>query len=649
MKSYIEIQRKHLIPLLLIVAILFSYYRVINFDFVGYDDKIYVTKNDHLHSGFTRESMAWAFTFNKSGYWQPLTWLSHMLDIQLFGLDPGMHHLTNLLLHMLNTLLLFFTLIRMSKAFWQCAFVAGLFALHPLNVESVAWVAARKTLLSTFFWIMTLLAYSYYTERPGIKRYFLPFTTFALGLMAKPMLVTLPFVLLLLDYWPLCRFQSDNSVGLRSSKSLKSILSYLRAAQVFRLFREKVPFLVISAVSVFLSALSAQHIGVAVSLKSVPMHLRIANAVVAYVRYLEKMILPGNLTVFYPYPESLPLWQPLSAGILVAVISVLVFWQSRSKPYLTVGWLWYIGTLVPVIGLVQAGIWPAMADRFAYVPLIGLFILIAWGTADIFAKWSLQYKNIVLFASAGALFSTLMIHTSMQVAHWKNGITLFEHAIKVTDNNYVAHNNLAITLSDQGKINEAIYHYEEVVRVRPNNAGALFNLGNAFYDHKSLDKAAVYYNKALKIDPAHAGAHNNLANLLFTQGKYEKAVAQYAEVLKENPDDIGARINLANVLFAMERLDEAILLYNEVLKSNPKEADAHFNLGSLLLNKGEAKSAMRHFAETIKIDPGYAKAYHQIGEIFAREGKIKKARLFFSKAIQIESDHKQARKHNNEY
>ena len=644
MNKTCDIRLKVLISLVLIVATTMVYWQVKSFDFVGYDDETYITGNRHVQTGLTVKEFQWAFTTYYGGNWHPLTWLSHMLDCEIYGLNPMGHHSTNLLLHIANTLLLFFILQKMTGTLWRSAFVAALFALHPLHVESVAWVAGRKDVLSTFGGMLSLLAYQRYVKRPCFSNYFLIIFFLSLGLMAKSMLVTFPFLFLLLDFWPLKRFQWCTD-RLREGEDE----SAPAGRDILRLIWEKVPLLVPVVISSVLTFRAEYIMGSVKSLETFSLKVRVTNALVSYVSYVYKTVWPQNLSVFYPHPgDTLPAWQPIGASFLIAGASFLAIRKLRQYPYIAVGLFWYLGTLVPVIGLIQVGK-QAIADRYTYIPLIGLFIVIAWGTLDFFAKWRFPYKNILFFASAGVLLPTLMILTWMQVYHWKNAITLFEHAIKVTDNNYVAHNNLAIALSGRGKINEAIHHYEEVVRIRPNDTEALFNLGNAFYDHKGLDKAAFYYNKALEVDPAHAGAHNNLANLLFTQGKYGEAVAQYTEVLKESPDDIGARINLANVLFVIGRLDEAILLYNEVLKRNPKEADAHFNLGNLLLNKGETQSAMRHFAETINIDPEYAKAYHQIGEIFSREGKIEKARLFFSKAIQIESDHKQTRKHNNEY
>ncbi|MBC2695325.1 MAG: hypothetical protein HF982_08645, partial [Desulfobacteraceae bacterium] len=339
-----------LICLFLVIATLAVYWQINYHEFINFDDSLYILQNKQVQKGLTSESISWAFSFTDIAYWHPLTWLSHMLDCQIYGLIPGMHHRTNLILHIVNSILLFFVFQKMTGALWRSAFVATLFALHPLNVESVAWVAERKNVLSTFFWMLTMLAYVHYTTRPGLYRYLLTLLFLMLGLMAKPMLVTLPFVLLLLDYWPLER---------------------LRNQSPFNLILEKIPFFAFSAVSVYISSLSVKYYGIVVSTELVPMQIRIANALVSYVKYIEKMIWPKNLAIFYPFPDTLPIWQILGAGLFLASISFLVFLNLRKKPYLCMGWLWFLGTLIPVIGLKQAGLWPAMADRWAYVPFVG--------------------------------------------------------------------------------------------------------------------------------------------------------------------------------------------------------------------------------------------------------------------------------------
>jgi len=380
--------------LILIFVTAAAYGQLSECDFVGFDDYVQLVDNPYLHEGITAETIAWAFGFEKFTYWHPLTWLSHMLGFQMFGLNPGMQHLINLFFHIANTLLLFCVLKRMSGAFWQSAFVAGLFALHPLNVESVAWVTERKNVLSTFFWMLTMLAYVCYAARPSVLRYLAVFAALALGLMAKPMLVTMPFVLLLLDYWPLERFQLGRHAGNVSSETGTFVNSGYQPWPGSRLVAEKIPLLVLAAVSINMSTLSVQNLDTTILTGSVPMKLKISNALVSYVIYIKKMLWPSGLAVLYPYPEAVPLWQAVGAGLLLAGVTMLVLRKIKLQPYLSVGWLWFIGTFVPVIGLVQVGLWPAMADRFAYVPLVGLFILIAWGISDILSKQ--RHRRIML-------------------------------------------------------------------------------------------------------------------------------------------------------------------------------------------------------------------------------------------------------------
>lgn len=377
----LKIRPDLLISLFLVMAILAVYLQVRNHDFINFDDDLYVTINPHVQAGLTLDSITWAFTSTRASNWHPLTWLSHMLDCQIYGMNPGQHHLTNVLFHILNTLLLFFVFMRMTKDLWQSGFVAALFALHPLHVESVVWLAERKDVLSTFFWMLTLWSYVRYVERSGLNRYLPVLFFFILGLMAKPMLVTLPFVLLLLDYWPLKRFRLGSSEDGQDCRPERFYLGFIW---------EKIPLFLLSAGSSVITYMVQKSSGAVSTLAVIPVHVRIANAIVSYVSYIGKMIWPHNLTILYPYLKSIIYWQVVGAGLLLAVITVVVFRMMKTKPYVAVGWFWFLGTLVPVIGLVQVGL-QAMADRYTYVPLIGLFIMVAWGVPDILGKW--RYKK----------------------------------------------------------------------------------------------------------------------------------------------------------------------------------------------------------------------------------------------------------------
>jgi len=412
----------------------------------------------------------------------------------------------------------------MTGALWRSAFVAALFALHPLNVDSVAWVAERKNVLSTFFWMLTMLTYAYYSKRPNPYRYLLTFFCFALGLLAKPMLVTLPFVLLLLDYWPLGRLRSPT------------------IPSAFRLALEKVPFFVLSGVGIYLSASSVEGLGTVIPMELRPMELRVANALVSYVNYIGKMIWPQGLAIHYPYPDMVPIWKATCAALFLGLVSLVVLPAIKRKPYLSVGWLWFLGTLVPVTGLVQVGLWPAMADRWAYVPLIGLFIMIAWGVCDLVARWS--RKKTVLASLSLAILLVLMILSWTQVRYWKNSIALFEHALNVTMNNVPAHNNLGKSLAKRGEIAEAIIHFSEALRIKPRYAKAHYNLGLAFANQDRTTEAIIHFSEALRIKPGLAEAHHNLGVALMRKGKIVDAIAHFREALIIRPDFSSAHSNL---------------------------------------------------------------------------------------------------------
>jgi tetratricopeptide (TPR) repeat protein len=624
-----------LVTLCLIIAVIIPYQQVINFDFVGYDDELYVTKNLNVQKGFTAKGVKWAFTSFHSANWHPVTWLSHMLDIELYGLNPMGHHWTNLQFHIANTLLLFFILFKMTGALWRSAFVAALFALHPLHVESVAWVSERKDVLSAFFGLLSIAAYCRYVKNPQLINYLLIVLLLGLGLMAKPMLVTLPFVLLLLDYWPLQRikFQKNLNAELVESFGFKAVL---------RLIWEKIPLFTLVAVASTLTFIAQQSEGAVKALGVLSLKIRVANALVSYVNYALKVIWPSNLAVFYPHPgNSLPAWQIVGAALLIAVAIFLSIRTSKKYPYIAVGLFWYLGTLVPVIGLVQVGN-QAMADRYTYIPLIGLFIIVSWGVFDFLKKW--HYHTIILIPSAISVIFVLAVCAFLQLGYWQNGITLFEHAIKVTNKNCVAHNNLGVLLSEEEKFDEAVFHCDEVLKIKPNDSRALYNKGCALRDKRDLDKAAFFFKESLKINPDYAEAHNGLAYILFVQGKPDEAILHYRNALKIKPDFTNVYNNLANVLYLQGEIDKAVLLYKEALRLEPENVDAHYNIGLFYKRQGKLKKAMTHLAKAIKIDPDYAKAYNEIGVILFQQGKYKKAEVFFLKAVQIRPNYTEARK-----
>ena len=498
--------RKFIICLLLILITCVVYLQVLDYEFVYFDDTLYVTENHWVQNGLTIDGVGWAFTTSHASNWHPLTWLSHMLDCQLYGLNPRGHHLTSVLLHIANAVLLFLVLNRMTGAQWASGFVAALFALHPLHVESVAWVAERKDVLSTFWGLLTLWLYAGYVEHPRRIRYLFALFTFALGLMTKPMLVTLPFVLLLLDYWPLERIRVEQLPG-ESTSTIGA--SNMQRSPILGLLWEKAPFLALAAVSSTVTFIVQRSSGTMAALDVYPVKIRVANALLSYVAYMWQMIWPQNLAVIYPHPgNSLSMLQAFGAGLLLVFISIAAMRAARRHPYLTVGWLWYLGTLVPVIGIVQVGM-QAMADRYTYVPLIGLFIIIAWGVPDLLASY--RYRRAIISVGSGGLLSILIIITWVQLHHWRNTVTLFQHTLRVTSKNFLAHNNLGAALADLGKIQDAISHYR----------------------------------KALEINPSYWLAHNNLATTLAEKGDPKEAFAHYQEALKIKPDDASHWLSVA--------------------------------------------------------------------------------------------------------
>ena len=592
----LERNGKHFICLTMVILVLAIFWPLSHYKFINYDDDLYVTENRYVRSGLTRESLAWAFNFEekRGNYWQPLTWLSHMLDVQLYGLDAGRHHLSNVFFHIASAILLFLAFFRMTGARWRSAFVAVLFALHPLNVESVAWVAERKNVLSTFFWMLTLLMYDFYQKRPGKVRYTAVLFVFSVGLLAKPMLVTLPFVLLLLDFWPHRRIKFEGSLRNWFTSAGPIIL-------------EKIPLLFLSALSVYLSTASVKGLGNSIDLQSVPLLLRVENALVSYPKYLFKCFWPTNLSLYYPFPQSIPLWQSLGTLVLLAVISVGVLRFLKKHPYLAVGWLWYLGTLIPVIGLVQVGMWPAMADRWAYIPFIGLFIMMAWGSFELIG--ANRQQRILGTIAAAVIIATLMSVSRIQVGYWENSITIFEHTIKSTGGSWMAHNNLATALGERGKINEAIHHYHLALeKDPPEPEGIYYNMAAAFSSQGRDQRAIEHYLKALEINPDYAAAHINIGVVLSRQGRADDAVRHFLEGLRIEPNSEEAHYNLGNVRLAQNKVEQALRHYSKAVRINPFFAEPYNGLGLVLMQKGKLNEAILHFRKAANIKPAYMDA-----------------------------------------
>ncbi|NQT70116.1 MAG: tetratricopeptide repeat protein [Desulfobacteraceae bacterium] len=635
--TFLNVRLDFLVCMFLVVAVLVAYWQIPSCGFVGFDDKPYVTENRQVQKGFTVEGLAWAFTTFHAANWHPLTWLSHMLDFQLYGLNPLGHHWTNLQLHIANTLLLFFILLQMTGMLWRSAFVAALFALHPLHVESVAWVAERKDVLSTFFGLLAIIAYYLYVRHKGLIYYLLVFLFLSLGLMAKPMLVTWPFLLLLLDFWPLNRLHFSRS-GTRQVESITGFDSKI----FFKLILEKIPLFIPVIFASIITFMAQQSRGAVDSLTSLPLDIRINNALVSWVSYVIKAVWPAHLTVFYPHPGNmLPIWQGVGAALLIAGSICAAVRLSRQYPYVIVGLFWYLGTLVPVIGLVQVGK-QAMADRYTYIPLTGLFIVVAWGFSDLLLKW--RYRKIFLAVLAAIILSALTVRTFLQVGYWQNAVTLFENAIKVTPDDPSAQNNLGAALYDDGRFDEAMVYFKKAILIAPEYTEVLSNLGAAYYKQGNYDKAVLYFEKALKNQKKDANAYDKLGVVLVAQGKVEEATAYFIKAIQINPEYANAHSNLANVLSRQGKYEEAELHYLEAIKLDTEHTDANYNLGSLLLRQKRYKEALIHLVETIRISPDNAEAYHKIGVVLAQQGKLQGARKFLKMAIQIDPNNIQVRK-----
>jgi tetratricopeptide (TPR) repeat protein len=528
---------------------------VLGCDFVNYDDGDYVKGNPHVQGAFSAANLTWAWTTAHAANWHPLTWLSLMLDTQLFGTEAWGYHLTNLLLHLANTLLLFGLLRRLTGATLRSALVAALFAVHPLHVESVAWVSERKDVLSTLFGLLTLWAYARYAEAQGLRRYLLVVLGLALSLLAKPMLVTLPFVLLLLDYWPLRRWRS--------------------AAPAGWLLLEKLPLLVLSAASGTMTVWAQRHGRAFQELADLSLPARLSNALVSYVDYLRQTIWPLDLAPLYLHPGAgLPAWQVAGAALLVLAVTALALWGRRRWPYLLVGWLWYVGTLVPVIGLVQVGV-QARADRYTYVPLIGIFLLLSWGLKDLARRWRCQE---VLTCAAGLALICFMAITWAQARYWRNSVTLWNHTLEVTEGHYIAHNNLATVLVNQQEMAEAVRHFREAVRLRPDKPELHTSLGRALRESGERAEAARHFREALRLRPDNPKVHNTLALLLLELGEMEEAAQHFQEVLRLKPDNPAAHNNLGIILLNQGKQAEAIRYFREALRLQPDLQEASENL-----------------------------------------------------------------------
>ncbi len=596
----------YIICLFLVVATLAVYWQVLDNDFVILDDDVYVTENAHVHKGVTFDGLTWAFTSSHSSNWHPLTWISHMIDCQLYGLNPRGHHITGLLFHVANTLLLLLILVRMTGALWQSSFVAAFFALHPLHVESVAWVAERKDVLSTFFMMLTLWVYTIYVKKGGIKRYLLVVLFFVLGLMSKPMLVTLPFILLMLDFWPLGRLCPSHD-----TRNVVTGQQTDEGPNVFRLLWEKIPFFALAVASSVVTFIVEERVSGVKLHETYSLQTRIINAFVAYIEYIVNMVWPVKLVVVYPHPgSSLPLWKGVVAGLALVLITILVIRKARKIPYITVGWFWYIVTLIPVIGIVQVGL-QAMSDRYTYITLIGLFVIIAWGANDLLSKW--LYRKICLGTLAAIILPVLIVLTWKQVQYWEDSITLYKHTLKHTSNNFIIYNNLGKVYNDSGKYKEAIEAYKQSTRIAPDYAMAHSNLGVSYNDLGKYKEAIEACRKAIWINPDYAKAYFNLSVAYGESGKYEEAIEACRKAIEIDPDYAMAHSNLGVAYGVLGMYKEAIEKFKQAIEIDPDDVMAHSNLGYAYLSSSMHKEAIEAYKQAIGIEPDSAKAHFGLG------------------------------------
>jgi protein O-mannosyl-transferase len=605
----------------LILSALLVFWQVRNFEFTNYDDNGYITENPHFSHGLNSNDIIWAFTTPNIGNWLPLTWISFMLDSQLFGLDASRMHLVNLLLHIANTLLLFAVLKKMTDSLWPSAFVAAAFALHPMHVESVAWIIERKDVLSTFFFMLTVAAYVSYVRGGGLFRYLLTILLFVFGLLAKSMLVMLPFVLLLLDYWPLDRFASPQTIKTHGGKSGKLAPIADRRRILYRIIAEKIPFLVLAAVSSAITFLACRSSGSVTGIDALPLAYRIANTFLSYARYIGKMFWPQNLAVFYPLDiVSIPLWQIVLCVLLLLVISIFAVRFGRKQRYLPVGWFWFIGTLIPVIGLVQSGA-QSHADRYTYISYIGLFIVIAWGLPEFLSKW--RYRKIALGIAAAIVLTALGVCAYRQAGYWKNSSTLFTHALEATQNNPIAHGCLGNDLRDHGKSALAIEQYKKALQITPYDWIILHNLGCLMGIKGDSEGAAEYFRQAIQIKPDFADSYSSLGFIMRKKNSVKQAIEYFRMAIKLKPDFADAYSNLGLAMQAQGNYDEAIKNLSCAAQLQPNEIKPRNDLANALILSGKINEAIEQLRRIINIRPDTAASLNSLALLIAAHPEIK--------------------------
>ena len=584
-------------------------------DFLNYDDPIFVVNNLQVNHGFTFANIKWAFTTFEGGIWMPLAWFSHMLDSQIYGLKPWGHHLTSVLIHALNTVLVFAWLQRLTGARWKSFMVAALFGLHPLRVESVAWIAERKDVLSAFFWLVTLLAYTEYAKNCSRKLYVLALASFVLGLMSKPMLVTLPFVLLLLDWWPLNRWQPGGNVRW--------------------LIFEKLPFFFLSAAASIIAFAAQKNHEMVIALSRLSLVDRFENSFVSYLNYIGKFFWPENLAVFYPQPDKWQIGLIVVSIVLLVVISIVSVWFRQRQPYLLVGWLWFLGTAVPVIGIVQLGN-QAMADRYTYIPEIGLTIIVVWIADAATKNWRRQFFTLSSISTLLIVACTTL--TVRQIGFWRNSETLFKHTIEVTGKNVIAEANLADALMRDGKTDEAISHYQKALQIDSTYADFHINYGNALSRKGDINAAVMQYQQALRLKPDSADAYYDLAVAFGQIGLIKEAVVNYQKALEFNPHLSRAYFNLGAIYYQNGRLNDAITNYQKALEIDPYFVQAYGNLGTALFTSGHVEDAIANYQKALQLNPEKANIRFALSAALFQIGKSNEAVASAQQALRLAAD-----------
>lgn len=589
------------IVIALSAAVLAVYLQTAAFDFTRYDDNYFVTDNPVVQQGLSGKNLVWAFTAVQNGTWQPMTWLTHMLDCQLFGLQAGGHHLTNVAYHLLGTILLFLLLHRVTAHLYPSALVAALFALHPLHVESVAWVGERRDVLSTVWWVLTMAAYASWTLKRGTVRYLLVLACYAAGLMSKPMLVSLPVILLFIDLWPLQRL-TPTGPG----------LTWL-GRPTLPLLLEKLPLFALAVGMSVITMIAVGQEGSLGTASQYPWSFRLENALVTYVQYLILTLWPLDLLPHYPYPASYPLWQVAGALAILLGVSLSCLKNLAQRPYLAVGWFWYLISMFPVIGLVQQGSGFAMADRYTYVPLIGIFIMVAWGAKEMMARYG--WPQMAMAGGAGLILLACGTRSFIQTGYWRDTETLFSYTLAKSPGNHVALQQLGVEYRERGEFDKAYAMLAEDVRLNPDNEDALANFGQLLERMGRLAEAIDYHRRAIGVSPYNPEIYVNLGQIQARSGDLAGAQSSLAQALALQPDSLPARLNLGFTLFLAKRYEEAAAEFALVLKNEPRSAEAYNGLGLVAKAQGRLDEAATSFRTALRLNPGLSHARDNLQDL----------------------------------